>query len=72
MNPKVIKNFSLPWTPQGENVTGNHQILVPREKPTVYELYSALFPPCKLTRSHFLAFLCQFFDLVGRAIVTGT
>ena len=37
-------------------------------KRKTYELYSALFPPYKLTRSHFLAFLYQFFDLTGRAI----
>ena len=52
MKPKLNKNLSLPWTPQGEKATRNHQILLPREKPT----------------SFILAFLYQFFDLVGRAI----
>ena len=25
------KNLSLPWTPQGEKASGNHQNLLPRE-----------------------------------------
>ena len=37
-------------------------------KRKTYELYSASFPPYRLPRSHFLAFLYQFFDLVGRGI----
>ena len=37
-------------------------------KRKTYELYSASLPPYRLTRSHFLAFLYQFFDLVGRGI----
>ena len=36
MKPKLNKNLSLPWTPQGEKATGNHQILLPREKPTSF------------------------------------
>ena len=27
MKPKLNKNLSLPWTPQGDKVSGNHQIL---------------------------------------------
>ena len=34
MKPKLNKNLSLPWTPQGEKVSENHQILSPREKAT--------------------------------------
>ena len=34
MKPKPNKNLSLPWTPQGEKSSGNHQILLPREKAT--------------------------------------
>ena len=34
MKPKLNKNLSLPWTPQGEEASGNHQILLPREKAT--------------------------------------
>ena len=34
MKPKLDKNLSLPWTPQGEKASGNHQILLPREKAT--------------------------------------
>jgi len=32
MKPKRNKNLSLPWTPQGEKATENHQILFPRKK----------------------------------------
>ena len=32
MKPKLNKSLSLPWTPQGEKASGNHQILFPREK----------------------------------------
>ena len=67
MKPKLNKNFSLPWTPQGEKASEKHQILLPREKAT-----SLITPIYKLTRSHFLAFLYQFFDLAGRAIVNDT
>ena len=31
MKPKLNKNLSLPWTPQGEKASGNHQIILPRE-----------------------------------------
>ena len=65
MKAKHNKNLSLPRTPQGEKASGNHQILLPREKS--YELNFLRI----LTRSHFLAFLYQFFDLADRAIVTG-
>jgi len=34
MKPKLNKNISLPWTPQGEKASGNQQILLPREKAT--------------------------------------
>ena len=34
MKPELSKNLSLPWTPQGEKASGNHQILLPREKAT--------------------------------------
>ena len=68
MKPKVNKNLSLPWNPQGEKASGNHQILLPREKA------ASLMPPIyvKLTRSHFLVLLYQLFDPADRAIVTGT
>ena len=38
MKPKLNKNLlkSLPWTPQEEKATGNHQILLPREKPASF------------------------------------
>ena len=39
MKPKVNKNLSLPWNPQGEKASGNHQILLPREKA------ASLIPP---------------------------
>lgn len=32
MKPKLNKNLSSPWTPHGEKASGNHQILLPREK----------------------------------------
>ena len=38
MKPKLNKNLSLPWTPQGEKASGNHQILLPREKATCTSL----------------------------------
>ena len=31
MKLKRKKNLSLPWTPQGEKASGNHQNLLPRE-----------------------------------------
>ena len=31
MKLKRNKNLSLPWTPQGEKASGNHQNLLPRE-----------------------------------------
>ena len=34
MKPKLNKNFSIPWTPQGEKASEKHQILLPREKAT--------------------------------------
>ena len=34
MKPKLNKNLSLPWTPQGEKARGNNQILLPGEKAT--------------------------------------
>ena len=43
MKPKLNKNLSLPWTPQGEKTSGNHQILLPREKATCTSL---IFPIC--------------------------
>ena len=52
MKPQFIKNLSLPWTPQGEKASGNHQILLPREKAA-----SLISPNVKLTQSHFLVFL---------------
>ena len=58
MNPKLHKNFSLPWTPHWEKVSENHQILLPRGKAKSFNFPHVL----KLTRSHFLAFLYQFFD----------
>ena len=36
MKPKPNKNLSLPWTPQGEKASGNHQILFPRGKATSF------------------------------------
>ena len=36
MKPKPNKNLSLPWTPQGDKASGNHQILLPREKATSF------------------------------------
>ena len=39
MKPKLNKNLSLPWTPQGEKASGNHQIILPRENAVVmYQL----------------------------------
>ena len=66
MKPKVNKNLSLPWNPQGEKASGNHQILLPREKA------ASLMPPIyvKLTRSHFLVLLYQLFDPANRAVMT--
>ena len=66
MKPKPNKNLSLPWTPQGEKSSGNHQILLPREKATSLPHMSSL------TGSHFLAFLYQLFDLTNCAVVTDT
>ena len=67
MKPKPNKNLNLPWTPQGEKASEKHQILLPIEKAT-----SLITPVYKLTRSHFLAFLYQFFDLADHAVVTVT
>ena len=36
MKPKLNKNLSLPWTPQGEKASGNHQIA--KRKRYMYEL----------------------------------
>jgi len=49
MKLKLNKNLSLPWTPQGEKASGNHQILLPRKNAS-----SLICPYAKLTRSHFL------------------
>ena len=35
MKPKPNKDLTLAWTPQGEKASGNHQILLPREKATL-------------------------------------
>jgi len=32
MKPKLNKNLSLPWTPQGEKASGNNQILYHEKK----------------------------------------
>jgi len=32
IKPNLNKNLSLPWTPQGEKASGNHEILKPRKK----------------------------------------
>ena len=37
MKPKPNKNLSLPWTPQGEKASGNHQILLPTAREKVNE-----------------------------------
>ena len=42
MKPKLDKNLSLPWTPQGENASGNHQIILPREN--AVDMYQLNFP----------------------------
>jgi len=34
MKPKPNINLRLPWTPEREKASGNHQILLPREKAT--------------------------------------
>ena len=35
MKLKLNKNVNLPWTPQGEKASENHQILLPRENAVV-------------------------------------
>ena len=40
---KEWNNLSLPWTPQGEKASGNHQIILPRENATCTSL---IFPIC--------------------------
>ena len=47
MKPKPNKNLSLPWTPQGEKASGNHQILLPiaREKATSFPHKSSYRDP---------------------------
>ena len=42
MKPKLNKNLSLPWTPQGEKASGNHQIILPRENATCTSLISPI------------------------------
>ena len=42
MKPKLKKNLSLPWTPQGEKASGNHQIILPRENATCTSLISPI------------------------------
>ena len=42
MKPKLNKNLSLPWTPQREKVSGNHQIILPRENATCTSLISPI------------------------------
>ena len=64
MKPKLNKDLSLPWTPQGESEWKPSNSLAKRKS---YELN---FPPYKLTRSQFLAFFYQFFDLVDCVVVT--
>ena len=41
MKPKLNKNLSLPWTPQGEKASENHQIILPRENATCTSLHGA-------------------------------
>ena len=67
MKPKLNKNLSLPWTPQGEKASENHQILLPRE--TAASLISHPVY-AKLTQSHFLVLLYQLFNPADRAVVT--
>ena len=52
MKPKLNKNLSLPWTPQGEKASGNHQILLPREKAT-----SLISPICQVNTISLSGFL---------------
>ena len=40
MRPNLNKNLILPWTPQGEKASGNHQILGPRKKATTLKVIS--------------------------------
>ena len=42
MKPKLNKNLSLPWNPQGEKASGNHQIILPRENATRTGLISPI------------------------------
>ena len=42
MKPKLNKNLSLPWTPQGEKASGKHQIILPREN--TVDMYQLNFP----------------------------
>ena len=42
MKQKLNKNISLPWTPQGEKASGNHQIILPGENATCASLISPI------------------------------
>ena len=42
MKPKLNKNLSLPWIPQGEKESGNHQIILPIEN--AVDMYQLNFP----------------------------
>ena len=42
MKQKLNKKLSLPWTPQGEKASGNHQIILPRENATREEHWDTM------------------------------
>jgi len=68
MKPKPNKNLSLPWTPQREKASGNHQILLPRKKK--YELnFPHMLITISLSGFVFPGAMYQFFDLADRAVV---
>ena len=51
MKPKLNKNLSLPWDPQGEKASGNHQIILPKEN--ALDMYQLNFPHMLLTMAFF-------------------
>jgi len=68
MKSKPNKKLCLPWTPQREKASGNHQILLPRKKS-----YRLNFPHTlimiSLSGFVFPSVMYQFFDLADRAVV---
>ena len=74
MKPKPNKNLSLhvPWTPQQEKASGNHQILLPRNKARSLTSPIIMLITISLSGFVFPGVMHQFFDVADRGVVHDT